>query len=394
MKVSNALLLSSALLLTSTACKKNDKDIDPPAKDNLKDLPAVIQKIVDKNKFPGLSVGIVKNDQLLWAGQFGKADIETNTKVDQQTVFKVASVAKPVTALVLMKLVEEKKVNLDEDINKYLPFTVHNPHLPNEKITLRHLLTHTSGINDVVYRERLLEDFVVLDKDHPLPLTQFCKEMLNVNGAFYDPKSFDNNKPGIKFNYSNVAVSLVGCIVEHVSGKNFEAYSKEVLFTPLGLQNTSWHISSFDKKRLAMPYDEDLKPYGIYSLVDLPSGGLNTNVADLAKILCLMIQNGKANGKQLYSASTITEMKKIPFPNSPDKDLSAHALLWEYFQPGKYKLGGYNGSMFGSNAFMWYNEETNVGAIILVNSDFKNQESMDDLISLLDELIARGISTK
>lgn len=143
-----------------------------------------------------------------------------------------------------------------------------------------------------------------------------------------------------------------------------------------------------------MPYDEDLKPYGIYSLVDLPSGGLNTNVVDLSKILSLVIQDGKANGKQLYAASTIAEMKKIPFPSSPDKDLSAHALLWEYFKPGKYKLGGYNGSMFGSNAFMWYNAETNVGAIILVNSDFKNQESMDDLISLLDELISRGISAK
>lgn len=246
MKVSNALLLSAFLVLTSTACKKNDKDIEPP-KDNFKDLPAMIQKIVDKNKFPGLSVGIVKNDKLQWSQQFGKANIETNTNVDQQTVFKVASVAKPVTALVLLKLVEEKKVNLDEDINNYLSFTVHNPHFPSEKITLRHILTHTSGINDLVYRERLLEDFVVLDKDHPLPLTEFCKEMLSVNGSYYDPKSFDANKPGTTFNYSNVAVSLVGCVVEHVSGKSFETYSKEVLFRPLGLQNTSWHISSYDK---------------------------------------------------------------------------------------------------------------------------------------------------
>ena len=107
-----------------------------------------IESIMESDNIPGLSVAVVKGEHIVWDKSFGMANIEQNIPVSDTTMFMLASVSKTVTATALMQLWEDDLINLDEDINSYLPFNVVHPDYPNISITPKMLLTHTSGIKD------------------------------------------------------------------------------------------------------------------------------------------------------------------------------------------------------------------------------------------------------
>jgi CubicO group peptidase (beta-lactamase class C family) len=124
-------------------------------------------------KVPGLAALVIRDGNVAWSGYYGWANVETRTPVSRDTRFQLASVSKTVTACAIMQQVEQGKLDLDADINSVLPFTVRNPGHPDRPITLRHLLTHSSGIKD---NWDLLEDTWVKNGDFPKPLGKSCPE--------------------------------------------------------------------------------------------------------------------------------------------------------------------------------------------------------------------------
>ena len=119
-----------------------------PGPQNPTDLDRFILDGMKGAKVPGLAAAVVKDGNIIWTGAYGWANIENKTPVTNETLFQVASVSKPVTAFAIMQLVEQGLLTLDADINEVLPFPVRNPRHPKVPITLKHLLTHTSGIRD------------------------------------------------------------------------------------------------------------------------------------------------------------------------------------------------------------------------------------------------------
>ncbi|MBL0194437.1 MAG: beta-lactamase family protein [Myxococcales bacterium] len=189
-------------------------------------------------KLPGLSAAIVKGGKLALLRHYGAADLEARRAPADDTAFFLASLSKTTTGIGAMRLVEAGKLALDEDVNTYLPFKVRNPRFPEQKITTRHLMTHTSGVHETGVR--------LLSLAKPGDPTTSLQELLEpylvpggatyVAGESYSPEV----APGQRFLYSNFGAALVGLVIERVSGKPFAAYMRDEVFAKLGLVNTGF----------------------------------------------------------------------------------------------------------------------------------------------------------
>src|SRR5882762_3288440 len=180
---------------------------------------------LNKPNSPGCAIGIVRNDSLIYAKGYGMANLEYSIPISPETIFHMASVSKQFTAYSIVLLARQGKLNLDDDIHKYLPWF---PDL-KEKITIRHLLNHTSGIRDqwqlLAIAGTRLDDVITQD--------QIIK-ILSKQQAL-------NFKPGEEYSYSNSGFTMLAEIVRAVSGKSLRKFTDSAVFKPLGMNNTHFH---------------------------------------------------------------------------------------------------------------------------------------------------------
>lgn len=174
---------------------------------------------------PGLAIGVVRNDSLIYAKGYGLANLEHNIPITPETIFHLASVSKQFAGYSIILLEREGKLKLDDDVRKYLPWF---PDL-KEKITIRHLLHHTSGIRDqwqlLAISGTRLDD--VITQDHIVKLLSQQQAL--------------NFKPGEQHLYSNSGYTMLAEIVKSVTGKTLRQYTDSIIFTPLGMTSTHFH---------------------------------------------------------------------------------------------------------------------------------------------------------
>ena len=173
----------------------------------------------DKGNSPGCAVAIVRNDSILFAKGYGMANLEYNIPIEPATIFHMASVSKQFTALSIVLLAKQGKLQLDDDIHKYLSWF---PDL-KEKITIRNLLNHTSGIRDqwqlLAISGTRLDD--VITQDHIV-------KILSKQQAL-------NFKPGEQYSYSNSGFTMLAEIVRSVTGQSLRQFTDSAIFKPLGM---------------------------------------------------------------------------------------------------------------------------------------------------------------
>jgi CubicO group peptidase (beta-lactamase class C family) len=184
----------------------------------------------DKNDMPGCGVGAVRDGKLVYKRAFGMANLDYDVPNTTSTLFNLASVSKPFTAMSIALLAQQGKLSLDDDIRKYVP------ELPKyeETITIRHLIHHTSGLREyqaLVLFGGLGTDNAYNDKD----ILNMLSRQKNI--------SF---KPGSKHQYSNSNYHLLGIIVSRVSGKSLRLFAEENIFKPLGMKNTMFSDNRFE----------------------------------------------------------------------------------------------------------------------------------------------------
>jgi CubicO group peptidase (beta-lactamase class C family) len=330
---------------------------------------------MDQYHFPGLQACIVKNDQIIWKGNYGYANIEQTKLVTDSTLFYIASVSKTVTATALMQLWEQNLFNLDDDVNDYLPFPVRNPNHPNVPITFRMLLTHTSGILE---NDNVLNSSLSWGIDSPLPLDSFIVNYLIPGGSYYSPSNFSSWVPGSQWAYNTTGVALMGYLVERIRANSFEKYCQDSILVPLGMNETSWFLANLDKNNIAIPYrysEGSYQPYSHYGTPVYPGAQLRTSAIQLSRFLSAFIQMGQIDGIRILDSITVALMTTSHFP-TPD---SQQGFIW--FVPEIYvpnigtRIGcGHIGIWYGANAFIGYILETgeNVGAIVLTNGRSEN----------------------
>ena len=342
-----------------------------PGSQNPTELDRFILDGMKEAKVPGLAAAVVKKGKVLWTGAYGWANREQKIPVTNETLFQVASVSKPVTACVVMQLVEQGKLSLDADINEVLPFPVRNPKHPKGPITLKHLLTHTSGIRD---NWNLLEDTWVKNGDFPKPLGESLAAYLQPKGEYYSAKkSFYQWAPGTKSQYSNVGVALAAYLAEAKAKNPFETLCQKGIFEPLGMQGSSFRLKGMDQTKIAMPYGfkkktGTFKPLGHHGYLDFPSGTLRVTAPHLARFLLSFIGDGQLDGTRILKAETVREMRKTPFPKADSKQ----GLVWYFDKLGGARTMGHDGGDPGVSTVMQYRPKDGVGYLILMNGEPKS----------------------
>jgi CubicO group peptidase (beta-lactamase class C family) len=335
-----------------------------------------VRKELSRLGVPGLSAVIVKNGRVACTAVAGMANIEKNRPVEPETLFAWASVSKTVTAAAVMKLVDDGTIKLDDDINAYLPFPVRIPACPEKPITFLHLLTHTSSIVESEHKGVYAHLYV--KGDSPIALGDFLKDYLVPSGAYYNSKkNFKKRCPGTDVSYSNVAVGLLGYLVEVIAGTPFEVFSRDHIFTPLGMKEAAWRLSELDPEHVAMPYSGDqssgFKPAGHIGFPTFPDGLLRTSAPQLARFLLMFMQFGELDGTRILSRESAASMRHVYFPELNDKQ----GLIWHYTSFGSRKrVIGHDGSDPGTSSMMYFDPKDGAGVLLVANGSWKWKPAM------------------
>ena len=204
---------------------------------------------------PGIAVGVVKGDKLHWSKAYGWADIERRKPMSTDGLMNIASISKTITATAAMRLWEKNLIELDADINSYLPIVVRNPNFPDVAITVGQILSHTSSIKDGSnYR------LGYQCGDPEKSLSEWIEGYFTPDGAFYDAiENFHNQRPDSIYQYSNVAFGLLGYLVEKVSGMPFHQYVRKNIFEPLDMNQTG-AVKPYEPERFALKILQPLLP--------------------------------------------------------------------------------------------------------------------------------------
>ena len=250
---------------------------------------------------PGVSIAIVENGQLKWAKGYGISDTETGKKVDSNTLFQAGSISKPVAALAVLKLAEENKVNLDQDVNTYLQGwkVPENTLTQGEKVTLRKLLTHTAGMT--------VHGFPGYKQTDTFPTTTDV-----LNGLGNTPKITIDTIPGSIWRYSGGGYTVMQKVVEEVTKQSFEDYINTAILQPFNMKNSTYSqpIDSTKYTNISAAYNRKGKmiegKWNNYP--EKAAAGLWTTPSDLAKYCTEIQQISKENKKGVLHKKTVEAM--------------------------------------------------------------------------------------
>ncbi|MGB9791682.1 MAG: serine hydrolase [Thermacetogeniaceae bacterium] len=335
-----------------------------------------------ESRIVGLSFAFVRGGEVIRAGGYGWADLEKEKPAGPDTIYRIASVSKTITATALMQLWERGLFDLDDDIGSYLGYPVRNPKYPDDKITFRMLLTHTSSILDSGGYEQALRS----------PQPPLLRDLLVPGGRAYTPATWGDYRPGTRFNYSNFGAGIVGALVEVLSGERFNIYAKNHIFAPLGM-DAGYELGDIERlEKVAVlyrpagddrfvpsadliregeiPQRRPLLPLGNYYIG--PAGSVRSSVLDLAKFMIAHMSGGAYRGVRILGKKAVDLM---------------HQLHWFGFGLGGMfrKMGlffhitdafagrllrGHPGEAYGLVGDMYFDRNEGTGVILMVNGGY------------------------
>lgn len=308
-----------------------------------------------KPSLAGAVVAVVQGDEPLLVKGYGYADTERRTPVDpERTLFRIASITKTFTATAVMQLAEQGKVDLDRDIAGYLGgLTI--PNRTGSPLTLKHLMTHTSGFD----RTEAAEDEGAPNDTYPLE--QYVKDHLPTVVR----------KPGEAYRYDNYAYDLLGYIVQNVAGEPFEEVVQDRILTPLGMKSSYLVLTPAIQSRLATPYDGDGGPLPLYSTYpnNSPDGGLMTTGADMTRFMVAELNGGKLGSSSILSERSLKRMQELSVSIHPDIPGVGYGFESSYpeLSNGQYVIDK-GGAATGYQSHLWLLPERRTGLFIALNS--------------------------
>lgn len=322
-----------------------------------------IQSIMEMTKVMGLSVAVVKNNNIIYNHSFGLKDAATQTPLGNKDIFRIASISKSFTATAIMQLVSKKKLKLDQDISELIGFKVRNPKYPNTVITLKMILSHRSSINDS-------EGYFNLDAIDPSK---------NPNSA----NCYNNYEPNKGYMYCNLNYNMAGTIVEKITGIRFDNYIQQQILSPLGLYG-GYNVSQLDSNLFAKLYEFN-KPNGTFTLspnaydprtdeinhyiigrttpIFSPTGGMKISAHDLAVYMTMHSQLGKYKGIRIMPKKLAKQMQAIL---SVEEGYGMAIETTNKLIEGKSMIG-HTGSAYGLNSIMFFEPKEKFGFIVISN---------------------------
>jgi len=277
------------------------------------EIRARIWEILNRWPAVGLAVGVVRNGSLEFFSGDGVADIASDTPVTEDTIFRVGSITKTFTAIAVMQLHEQGRIDLDAPASEYLrAYRLIPARASFRPATVRHLLTHTAGIREVLHPSGVVRPLFgeTVTAGRPVPsLAEFYRRGLRIDA-----------EPGSRFRYTDHGFATLGQIVEDVTGQGLDHYLREHLFAPLGMASTSLVPSELDHSRLATGYtlgSRGAKAVADYEVVTAPAGAACSTPADIARYLAALLGGGANQHGSVLKPATLAAMFEPHYQPDP-----------------------------------------------------------------------------
>lgn len=335
------------LCAVGSFCQAQDHQLSPERRTQIE---AAVAKFMSTTHAPGVSIAVVENSEVEWAAGFGFADLESNVPASEQTLFRLGSISKSLTAVGAMQLYERGKLDLDVPIQKYCPAFPQKP----GTITTRLVMGHLAGIRH--YKSDSQDD----------PETGNTRHFDNPIQAGLD--FFKNDplvsEPGKQFHYSTQGYTLVGCAMEGTSGEKYVDFMRQNVLAPAAMEHTR-----SDDRFAIIPYRTRFYEMGKTGAVEnsdfldssykIPGGGWLSSAEDMGKFEVAIL-----TGKLLKPATR--DVMWTPLKPAEGKP-NGYALGWGTFEDGGVRYVGHSGGQQGTSTDFLIAPEKRVGVVVLTN---------------------------
>jgi CubicO group peptidase (beta-lactamase class C family) len=329
---------------------------------------------------PGVVVGVVSDQQLVWAKGFGYADVKAKIPMSPETKFRMASHSKLFTAIAIMQLREDGKLRLDDPVEKYLSWFKAAPAGDDDgEITIEQLLSHSSGLQREAGDHWVSYEFPTAD--------QLKQHFADRKAAF---------APSVRWKYSNLAYAVAGMVIEHVTGQTWADYVDKNIFQPLGMTS-----SSVDKNvsGLAVPYARRM-PDGtreVLPFVDArgmaAATGITSNLTDMARFVSANFRRGARGGAQIVSSGSWREMHRVR--SVEENWTSGSGLGYDISRINNRTWTGHGGGYPGNTTQTFLQLDDKVGVVVLTNTNDSNPGDIArQLIATVGAAVARAAAQK
>ena len=325
---------------------------------------------------PGVAVGVVSDQTLVWSHGFGLADLQAKVPMTPATKFRMASHSKLFTAIAIMQLREEGRIRLDDPVVKYLPWFKAKPAGDDDGvITIEQLLSHSSGL-----QREAGDHWVSLE----FPTSEALRQGYAERAAAF--------APSVRWKYSNLAYAVAGAVIEQVSGERWADYVDRNIFKPLGMTE-----SSVDRNvaGLAVPYGRRM-PDGtreVLPFVDArgmaAATGVTSNVIDMAKFVSAQFRHGPRGGDRVVSSGSLREMHRV---RSVEENWTAGTGLgFDISRIENRTYVGHGGGYPGNTTYTLIQLDDKVGVIVLTNTNDSNPSDIArELMATVGKAVAKA----
>ena len=278
----------------------------------------------------------------------------------------LSSVSKTFVGVAAMQAVEAGRVSLDDRADAHLDFAVDNPRVDGDAITLHHLLTHHSGIEDTA---PVWNEYAPGDPEEPL--ADFLEAYLTPDGEHWRRRTFANRAPGEAFSYSNAGMALAALALGQAADLEPADLVDRDIFEPLGMSDTAYYLADLDQEP-AVPYDragDGFRAWPQYGYPTYPDGMIRSSARDMARYVAAMAGGGELEGVRILSADLTAAMLTVDPTLGSDED--GQAIAWAMRELDGRPLMGHNGGDYGSLTEIWLDPSSGSGSgsgiVLLLN---------------------------
>jgi CubicO group peptidase (beta-lactamase class C family) len=321
----------------------------------------IIIEHMNNEGIPGLGIGIVQGSELVYARGFGPANAEENRPITPDTVFRIGSISKTMTAIGLMQLWERDKFGLDDPVNDHLKaIRVAHPAPDAPPITFRHLLTHTAGIGEL----RMLSDIV-----RPMAALGVKEgQSIPTPNEMYAAGLHAEVHAGAKWAYANHAFAVLAQAVEDVSGEPFAEYMIRQVFEPLGMHHTDYRLSDRVRDQLAVGYaraGNRVKAVPYMEITVSGAGSVFSTVNDMGRYMAALMNGGSNAHGTVLQPETLALMFQPHYQLDPH--LPALGLAFWVEQWDGHRVVNHDGGWIGFISSMWFTPDDRIGVVTFTN---------------------------
>lgn len=329
----------------------------------------------------GVSIALIDDQDIVWSQGFGYADQAAGILATEETVYRVGSLSKLMTATAIMQLYEHTKLDLDQPLHTYVPeFTIKSRFLEHEPLTIRTLLTHRSGMAQ--------------DTSYPLPL-QHGKTFRDVIPILQN--SYLKYPPNTHYSYSNAAFDVLGVVIERVSGMTFDEYMTISLLDPLGMHTSSFSLQDSSPSLFSKHYRQHMEISDPFTKI-MPHGSFFSSVTDMAHVIVMIHHEGISAKNRLLQPATVHALLQLQherrywvrgFPEDISWFLAPNGAIHTV------KIGSRMGALLMNRSALILLPKQKLGVVALTNSDTDRPVIRDIAVEIIQSAleIKTGMTT-